>query len=85
MDIIVVNAIGYDAGNATLFGVTTLPVVQDDLVANAWTNWGAVWRDLYILDRTNHVTAVYNLTTYNLGDPANYAAAYDLFVAAGTP
>ena len=54
-------------------------------MANAWTNWGAVWRDLYILDRTNHVTAVYNLTTYNLSVPANYAAAYDLFVAAGTP
>ncbi len=54
-------------------------------MANAWTNWGAVWRDLYILDRTNHVTAVYNLTTYSLADPVNYAAAYDLFVAAGTP
>ncbi len=65
--------------------MTTLPVVQDDLVANVWTNWGATWRDLYVLDRTNHVTAVYNLTTHNLADAANYAEAYDLFVAAGTP
>ncbi len=64
--------------------MTTLPVVQDDTVANVWLDWAVVWRDVYVLDRTNHVTAVYNLTSHSLSDPANYAALYDLFVAAGT-
>lgn len=60
-------------------------MVQDDAVANVWTNWGATWRDVYVLDPDNVVHSVYNLTTYNLSDPANYEALYDLFVDAGTP
>ncbi len=84
LDIVMVNAPGLESGNSALFGVTTLPVVQDDATANVWLNWGAVWRDVYVLDRSNHVTAVYNLTDHSLSDPANYAELYDLFVAAGT-
>jgi hypothetical protein len=84
LDIIMVNAPGLESGNSALFGVTTLPVVQDDATANVWLNWGAVWRDVYVLDRSNHVTAVYNLSAHGLSDPANYAELYDLFVAAGT-
>jgi hypothetical protein len=80
---VIVNAPGYETGNEALFAVTDLPVVQDDATWDVWTLWGAVWRDVYVLDRTNHVTAVYNLTTHNLSDPANYAELYDLFVAAG--
>ncbi len=57
--------------------------MQDDAVADVWRSWGATWRDVYVLDRTNAVTTTYNLTSYDLADPANYAALYDLFVAAG--
>jgi hypothetical protein len=83
LDIIMVNAPGLEAGNEALFAITDLPVVQDDTTWNVWTDWGAVWRDVYVLDRTNHVTAVYNLTDHNLSNAANYAELYDLFVAAG--
>jgi hypothetical protein len=78
-----VNASGYESGNPDLFAVTDRPSVQDDSTANVWLSWGAVWRDVYVLDRTNHVTAVYNLTDHPLTDPANYAELRDLFLAAG--
>lgn len=77
------NETGLESGNKDLFTVTTLPVVQDDATAAVWTSWGAEWRDVYVLDGENLVTSVYNLTTYDLADAANYAALYDLFVAAG--
>lgn len=83
VDIVVVNYTGLESGNADLFAATLLPVVQDDATANVWASWGATWRDVYVLDRTNAVLAVYNLTTYDLSDPVNYQALQDIFVAAG--
>ena len=85
MDIVVVNLPGLESGNDDLFAATLLPVVQDDAVANVWTNWGATWRDVYVLDPDNRVTEVFNLTTYDLSDAANYEALYGLFVDAGAP
>lgn len=84
LDIVIVNLTGLESGNASLFEVCTLPVVQDDATANVWTSWGATWRDVYVLDRTNALHEVFNLTTYDLSDTANYDALYELFVAAGT-
>lgn len=77
-----VNQIGHDSGLAELYAVTDLPVVQDDDAALVWPIWSADWRDVYVLDGDNEVYAVYNLTTYDLSNPDNYAALYDLFVAA---
>lgn len=77
-----VNEYGHSSGNETLFTVTDLPVLQDDLTALVWTNWQASWRDLYVVDADNNVYAIVNLTTYNLGDPANYAMVYDLLIEA---
>ena len=82
IDIVHVNEEGYDSGNADLFAVTDLPVVQDDATQQVWTNWVAEWRDVYVLDADNEVYAVFNLTTYTLSDETNYQALYDLFVAA---
>lgn len=81
-----IDAIGYDAGLTGLEGYTDLPILQDDTTNDVWNNWGATWRDVYVLDGDNHVYAVFNLTTYSLADSANYAALYDLFVdAAAAP
>lgn len=79
-----VNAIGYDSGLDALAAVSDLPILQDDATADVWNQWGAVWRDVYVLDADNEVYAVYNLTTYDLSDPANYQALYDLFVEAAS-
>jgi hypothetical protein len=36
--------------------------------------WGAVWRDVIVLDRANAPVATFTLTSHNLADPAEYAA-----------
>lgn len=40
---------------------------------NAWALWSVTWRDVVILDTANRRVAVYNLTTHNLADTADYA------------
>jgi hypothetical protein len=81
-----VNAIGLGSGLTSLEAVTDLPILQDDTTADVWNQWGATWRDVYVLDGDNEVYAVYNLTSHDLADPTNYAALYDLFVdAAAAP
>lgn len=79
------NAIGHESGLASLEAVTDLPILQDDTTEDVWNDWGATWRDVYVVDGDNEVYAVFNLTTYSLADSANYAALYDLLVDAGTP
>ncbi len=85
MDIVTVNGGGYDAGLEELFADTTLPAVQDNASVGVWRSWSADWRDVYVLDRNNSVTAVYNVTDNDLADRANQEALIDLFVAAGAP
>lgn len=57
-------------GEALVAAISTLPMVQDDATANVWPNWGAVWRDIKILDRQNEVFYTYNLTQNSLA-PGN--------------
>jgi hypothetical protein len=85
ISILHVNAIGHDGGLASLEAVTDLPIVQDTTAEDVWNDWGATWRDVYILDADNGEYLVYNLTTYNLATAANYAQLYDYFVDAATP
>lgn len=83
LDIVTVNETGLESGNDDLIAVSTLPLVQDDAETDVWGAWGAEWRDVYVLDRENRVVAVFNLTSHDLSDSANYTALYELFVAAG--
>lgn len=83
LDIITINETGLESGNDDLIAVSSLPLVQDDTTANVWTNWGAEWRDVYILDEDNTVVAVYNLTEHDLSDASSFEELYELFVAAG--
>lgn len=62
--------------------MTDLPTVQDDAGALVWDTWGAAWRDTWVLDADNVEVEIFNLTTYDLSDPTNYAALYDIFVEA---
>ena len=82
IDILIVNAEGLEDGLDDLAAVTDLPVVQDDDVALVWDTWGATWRDTWIVDADNVEVDIYNLTTYDLSDSANYDTLYALFVAA---
>ncbi len=87
VDILAINEAGQEGGNDNT--TANLPVVQDvntDGIAgsDAWTAWNATWRDVTILDATNTVTAVYNLTNNNLELPNKYAELKQLFVDALT-
>lgn len=73
VQILGVNAIGLEAGNATITMNRTLPWLQDTADQNVWATWGVEWRDVWILDSENVPVAVYNLSQHNLADPAKYA------------
>ena len=59
-----------------------LPILQDTVTDDVWGAWGAVWRDVVILDPDNKRTTVYNLTTYDLADVANRDALKQLLLDA---
>jgi len=79
-----INSIGLESGNPDICAGRDIGWLQDVEAAQVWTTWNITLRDLVILDQDNVVVAIYNLTEHNLTDPANYAAAYDLFEAAAT-
>lgn len=51
-----------------------LPWTQDTVVENVWVDWQVAYRDVIVLDVDNIPVAVYNLTSNDLANPANYAA-----------
>ncbi len=69
-----INAAGHESANGLATADVTLPWLQDTPAADAWGLWDATWRDVVVLDAENRVVAVYNLTSNDLGQPANYEA-----------
>ncbi len=49
-------------------------VGNDTAAAHAWGTWNPVYRDVIIVDAEGNRVEAYNLTTYDLGNPDNYAA-----------
>lgn len=80
--LVTINEAGYESGNDLMPPLGDLPYLQDDATALVWDTWGATWRDVIILDGDNEVVEVFNLTTYDLGDSANYDALKAKLVAA---
>ena len=77
-----IDATGHEGGLPDLAKVGDLPCLQDTTKDDVWGAWGAEWRDVYVLNAENEVTAVYNLTLYSLSDPANYATLESLLIDA---
>ena len=67
-----INMIGTGAGTASFTTSHTLPMVQDDYTLEIWSDWGAQWRDVYVLNENNELVLIYNLTQYSLADINNY-------------
>ena len=65
-----INMMNTEAGMASVSLISNLPVVQDDANVNVWSDWGAVWRDVMILNRENEVIHTFNLTQHSLA-PGN--------------
>jgi hypothetical protein len=73
VQILGLNAIGHESGNAAICMNRDLPWLQDVLDQSVWASWNVVWRDVWILDTENMPVAVYNLSEHSLADSANYA------------
>ena len=67
-----VNEIGNGIGNMWIPAVSDLPWLQDTAEQNVWDSWNVTFRDVVILDKENVPVATFNVTTYDLGVPANY-------------
>ena len=80
-----VNGIGQESGNAAVCAGRDLPWLQDLAAVNAWTSWAVAYRDVFVLDDENRVFAVYNLTSRDLANAANYSELKSLLLAANAP
>jgi hypothetical protein len=80
------NGIGQESDNDLACEGRTLPWLQDVLGEAVWALWGVAYRDVVVLDAENRVTSVYNLTSHDLGVPANYDDLKSrILAAAGAP
>jgi hypothetical protein len=75
IEIMGVNQIGAEETfyNTVVTAGRTMPWLQDTPEAGAWTKWGVEYRDVRILDSSNRLAAVFNLTAKPLTEPANKA------------
>lgn len=80
MHILGLNEVGHESGNEGMCEGRSLPWLQDTAEQDAWGDWGVTYRDVVILDAQNVPRAVYNLTTYDLADSANYDSLRTLLV-----
>lgn len=73
---------GSESGNAAICAGRTLGWTQDTSLAGVWDLWQVANRDCVVLDPYGRVHAVVNLTTADLGSPANRAALKAYILAA---
>lgn len=76
------NEAGYESGNAAIMSGRTLAWTQDAPSEGVWALWQVTNRDCVVLDRLGRVHAAVNLTSNDLGVPANYAALKAQILAA---
>lgn len=84
-DILGVNQIGAESGNNANCDGRDIPWLQDDVDERVWDLWTVTYRDVYILNADNELVAVYNLTTHNLAEAADYAELKAMIEAAAAP
>jgi hypothetical protein len=79
-----VNAVGQEAGNPGINTIGSCPWLQDQSSQGVWGRWRPLYRDVFVLDAQNRRITAYNLTSHDLGDPANYAYLKSVLVQAAT-
>lgn len=77
-----VNETGHESGNMSVTNGRVLPWLQDTAEQQVWKTWAITFRDVVVLDAENRPIAVYNVTTHNLADVANYAALKQILLDA---
>lgn len=61
-----------------------MPILQDTVEADVWSSFNTAYRDVLILDANGERVTAFNLTSQDLGDPANYEALRTLFIDAAS-
>lgn len=67
-----VNQVGQESANALMCEGRDLPWLQETLDEQVWNTWDVRYRDVIILDGENRWVATFNLTDYDLMEPANF-------------
>ena len=89
IQILGINAVGYEGGNAWFTSIADIPWLQDadtngDSQSDVWAEWQVAYRDVVILDEENVPAGIFNLTTYNLQDGENYSTLRQMFISTAT-
>lgn len=78
-----VNAPGYEPGNDYITSGRDIPWLQDVAGASsAWDLWQVVYRDVVVVGPDGAMQQSFNLTTYDLAAPENYAALRSILIEA---
>lgn len=80
--LLAINEVGHEGSTDEMAMLGDLPLLQDVDGDRVWTSWAAVYRDVVIVDKAGERVEAYNLTTYDLGNPDNYAALKAKLLAA---
>ena len=67
--------INQDIGASGIVSLTDsmdLPVVQDTAELGVWSDWGAAWRDVFLVNEDNVHVGTYNLVTHDLRTDDDY-------------
>ena len=75
-----INKIAAESGTGAFSADMNLPMVQDTEPLGVWSDWGAIWRDVYLVDADNRHISTYNLTEHNLSESENYEALKAMFI-----
>ena len=82
IQLLAINESGFDSGLGTKSALGDLPLLQDTDEETVWDDWDVTFRDVVILNSDNEQVGVFNLTTHNLSDAANYEELKALLIAA---
>jgi hypothetical protein len=77
-----VNQAGYESGNVENCEGRDVPWLQETATDTVWADWGALYRDVFILDENNVQIGLYNLTVHDLSDQVEYEGLKQLLLDA---
>lgn len=70
----------------TMAALGNLPIVAETAQQPVWSQWGALWRDLYVVDRDGDLFQKFNLTDFDpdptVNNGQNYAQIKQAFIGA---
>jgi hypothetical protein len=88
IQIIGINEAGHEIGNPAITDGRDLPWLQDvdsdgNKLSDVWRDkWEITYRDVFVLNQSNEVEGIYNLTIHDLANEANYSELRDMLVDA---